>query len=73
MFRLIIPLLIVALALSTSCVSYKNMKMLEAQTQIAATDSAVLYQLSPLYDYKFRHNDQLFIKVNAYEGNTKDN
>ncbi|MCI4671325.1 MAG: polysaccharide biosynthesis/export family protein [Bacteroidia bacterium] len=46
--------------------------MLSSVEQTAATDSALIYQLSPLLDYKFRQNDQLFIKVNAYEGNTKD-
>ncbi len=71
MLRYII-ILSAALMFLSSCVSYKNMQMLATQEQLSASDTALLYQLTPLEDYKFRYDDQLFIKVNAYEGSTKD-
>lgn len=48
------------------------MQMITSAEQISSADSALIYQLHPLEDYKIRQNDQLFIKVSAYEGNTKD-
>ncbi|MEO0895736.1 MAG: polysaccharide biosynthesis/export family protein [Bacteroidota bacterium] len=69
-----IILLLLGLVFLSGCVSHRQMQMIKDENlaQAKGYTDPQMYDLFTLDDYVFRSTDQLFIKVNSYEGNTKD-